>query len=308
MDLDNFLQMSKNDVAHLVGGERGRVCVFPYNGTRRWFAIENPGIPPEDFVQTYMEETSANLIQVCELFFDHGIDTLLIPLVSPETVARGETYMTKVGGAGLERLVKQPEFRDFYRTHDVRVHFYGDYRKYLTNTSYDYLVGLMDQIAIETSGHRSFRIFYGAFAQDATDTLTEFAIQYYLENQKSPDKRTLIEMYYGEYVKPVDLFIGFGKLRVFDMPLIATGREGLYFMVSPSPYLNQEQLRRILYDFLYVRRHQPLEAYTDLPIADFNFLQSYYHNNIGQTLGVGSNERLGFWYPIPQVTLLEDGD
>ncbi len=40
-------------------------------------------------------------------------------------------------------------------------------------------------------------------------------------------------LYYGEYVAPVDLFVGFDKFCTFDMPLIATGDEDLYFHGQP---------------------------------------------------------------------------
>ena len=62
---------------------------------------------------------------------------------------------------------------------------------------------------------------------------------------------------------PVELFIGFDKFTVFDMPLLTTGEEDLYFSVSPSPYMTIRQLRAILYDHLYVRR-TPEPDYTTL--------------------------------------------
>jgi adenosine tuberculosinyltransferase len=116
-----------------------------------------------------------------------------------------------------------------------------------------------------------------------------------------PDKRALVEMYYGEWVAPVDLFIGFDKPSAFDVPLVATGSEDLYFTVTPSPYLSQRQLRAILYDHLYSRRGSDAD-YDSLDAGAWQVMKEYYRSNLGNTLGVGT--RAGnIWYPLPQVTL-----
>ena len=115
-----------------------------------------------------------------------------------------------------------------------------------------------------------------------------------------PDKRTLVELYYGEYVEPVDLFIGFSKFRAFDMPLLTTGTEDLYFTVSPSPYLTERQLRDILYDHLFTR---PGDLdYSAMDGDDWARMNGFYRANLGNTLGVGI-KRGEVWYPLPQVEL-----
>ncbi len=109
-----------------------------------------------------------------------------------------------------------------------------------------------------------------------------------------------MEAYYGEYVGPVDLFIGFDMLSAFDMPLVATGTEDLYFTVSPSLYLTQRQLRDILYDHLYARRGEP--DYSDMSAREWDLMGDFYQANMERTLGVGM-ERGGVWYPLPQARL-----
>ena len=68
------------------------------------------------------------------------------------------------------------------------------------------------------------------------ETIAEVSLRLHRENGCLPTKQQIVEAYYGEYVEPVDLFIGFAdRPAVFDMPLIATGSEDIYFTVSPSP-------------------------------------------------------------------------
>jgi hypothetical protein len=111
-------------------------------------------------------------------------------------------------------------------------------------------------------------------------------------------------MYYGEYVEQVSLFIGFDKPCAFDMPLVATGNEDLYFTVCPSPYLSPRQLRAILYDHLYSRRTSDVD-YASLEAGEWQAMSEFYGANLDNTLGVGA--RAGqIWYPQPQVALPPD--
>src|SRR5258708_29397898 len=254
MELERFLELPVNDVVRSVRANGPLVCVFPINGTRRWFALEYGQEKWDDPVTAYMDMAGKNHIALFRLFFDHGIDTLLTPVFGSELLLRGEEYMRRVGMDGLRRLAEDPSFLSFYDEYEVRVHFYGDHRRILGGTEFAHLSDLFDAASEKTSGHKRFRLFFGVFSSDATQAVAEFSAQYFQRNGRVPQKRELIEMYYGEYVEPVDLFIGFDRFNSFDMPLLATGEEDLYFTVSPSPYMAAAQLRRILFYHIYTPR------------------------------------------------------
>jgi tuberculosinol/isotuberculosinol synthase len=303
MDLETFRSLPTADVAQLVRDGGTKVCVFPINGTRRWFMMEHLLEQEEDFASAYLDVSGRGHIELYQLLFDHGLDTLLTPVFGPDLLRRGVDYM-RVVVEGLSRLATHPDFLNFYEAYGVRVRFYGDYRKFFGSTAYaSCLVDLFDEVTARTAMHDRHRLFFGVCAQDATETVAEQVVRYYAEHGHVPDKRTLIELYYGEYVEPVDLFIGFDKPSVFDMHLVATGNEDLYFTVSPSLYLNKRQLRDILYDHLYTRREQAPD-YSAIGANDWAFIREFYQANRERTLGVGARQKNGgFWYPLPQVEL-----
>ena len=299
MDLETFPSLPTEEVARLghTAGPKGGV--FPVNGTRRWFMLGHPSASRDGFVPAYLDVIGQRHIELYQLLFDHGLDTLLTPAFGQYHVERGEGYM-QMAAKGLARLATHPDFLDFYKAHGVCVHFYGDYRKFLGPTPYAYLSDLFDEATVQTSAHDRHRLFFGVFAHDATETVAELAIHYYVEHGCPPDRRTLVEMYYGEYVAPANLFIGFSKLRAFDMPLVTSGTADLYFTVSPSPYLTERQLRAILYDHLYTRRAEA--DYSAMDTDDWTRMRAFYQANLENTLGVGTKHR-GIWYPLPQVEL-----
>jgi len=295
INLTTFLNLSVEEVAQIVHEVGPKVCVFPINGTRRWFILEFGQQAGDDPISAYMDIASQKHIDLYRLFFSHGIDTLLTPAFGPDLLLRGDEYVKRIGTGGLARLANHPTFLNFYEEFDVRIHFYGDHRRSLSQTEYAYLSDLFDEADEKTKHHDRYRLFFGVFAQDATQTIAELSVSYYSKYGKIPDKRTLIELYYGEFVEPVDLFIGFDKFSVFDMPLLATGEEDLYFTVSPSPYMTERQLRTILFDHIYTRQ-APEPDFFKISIEARNKIHQFYLKHQEDTLGIGQLCH-GVWLP-----------
>jgi tuberculosinol/isotuberculosinol synthase len=295
MDLDKFLNLPKGEVATLVRASGSKVVVFPINGTRRWFTLEYGDQKFDDPITAYLDIAMQRHIELYKLFFDHGIDTLLTPVIGPEILATREGYMQKIGADGLARIVTHPLFLSFYDEYEVRVRFYGEYRKHLKDTPYEHLSDLFDGISETTAKNDGFRLFFGAFADNlnATTIVADLSVSYFKEYGGIPDRKKIIELYYGEYVEKADIFIGFDRLAVFDYPLLNWGEEDLYFSLAPSLYIDEQELRYILYDHLFTRR-TPERNYETLDREEFTGIQTYYRDNKDKIIGVGTLS-FGFW-------------
>jgi len=263
--------------------------------------LEHPEAVAEDFVRAYLDIAGRRHVELYQLFFDHGVDTLLTPVFGPDILARGEGYDELIRD-GLSWFARGQDFLDFYDAYDVRVRVYGDYRRYLEPTPYVGVIDDFEAIERRTASHNRYRLFFGVCAHDAVETVAEIGVRFYQMHGRLPTKREIVEAYYGEYVAPVDFFIGFDKFAAFDMPLVATGNEDLYFTVAPSPYLQAQQLRNILYDHLYARLKQD-SHYTEMTVADWAVMRDFYQVNMGNTSGIGRCCGGRTWYPLPQVML-----
>ena len=284
--LKEFLALPTAQIAERVRLAGPQVCVFPINGTRRWFALEYGDQAWDDPLAAYMDLASRNHVGLYRLFFEHGIDTLVTPVLGADILTRGEEYMSRIGAEGYARLAGGQDFLDFYASMDVRVRFYGDYRTRLAGTPYAHLIDQFDSVAAETAHHSTYRLFLGAFADSSASFIGRLAVEYFQQHGEIPATRHLVEAYYGEFIEPASLFIGFDKFTVFDYPLLASGTEDLYFTVAPSPYLSALQLRTILYDHLVTRR-QPEPEYGRLSAEARGRLQGFYsaHRKVVQGTG-----------------------
>lgn len=300
--LERFLELPTGEVAELVLATGQKVCVFPVNGTRRWFMLEHGDKVGNDFFAAYMDESIRNHVELCSMLFDHGIGTILAPVFGRELMHRGDEYTKRVGMDGLVRTATDGAYRQFFAQYGVRVRFYGDYRDVLTGTPYEYALKSMYEVAEATRQNSPYQLFFGVFADEPLETIARLSVEHYLAQGAVPDRQTLVRRYYGQDLPPVSLFIGFDKFSAFDMPLLSTGAEDLYFSVSPSPYMTECQLRTILYDHLYLRR-APEPEYTKLSPDQLAWLRHYYRANRDRVLGAG---RLKFDVWLPQT--IEESD
>jgi tuberculosinol/isotuberculosinol synthase len=300
IDRETFLKMPTPEVAKLVRAAGPQVCVFPINGTRRWFMLEHEHKVDSNSGQIYVDIIAKRHIEIYQFCFSHGLDTLLTPIFGGELLERGSEYI-QIAAEGISRVATHPDFLSFYQEHKVRVHFYGDYRKQFTGTPFAYLCELFDHIIEETRHNDHYRLFYGVFANDATEAVAEFSVRHFQKNGTIPSRKELVEQYYGDDIGPATIFIGFDKFSVFDYPLINLGEESLYFTVAPSLYLDKRQLRNILYDHVFLR-HAEEADYAKMSRQDLLTMHNFYQANRESTMGIGEL-RNGIWYPLPDVVL-----
>lgn len=301
MDFETFQSLPTAEVARLVREKGPKVVVFPINGTRRWFLLEHGAQNGEFSIDAYMSITWNRQIALYELFFDHGIETLVTPIFGPELLERGKAYAQMVK-PGLLWVNENTALQQFYRDYRVRVRIYGDAERYLSGTPYQDALACFEELAARTAENDRHRLFFGVCAHDAAESVAEIGVTFHQEHGRLPTKEEIVAAYYGEPLPPVDIFIGFDRPSAFDMPLIATGTEDLYFTISPSPYLDQYLLRSILYDHLFSRPVS--EHYGEISAESWQTLADFYHKNRRHVLGLGKRSTDGsFWYPLPQVHL-----
>jgi len=298
IERDRFLNLRDEEIANIVRAGGSKVCVFPFNGTRRWFLLEYGRDFHGNAAENYVELTTHGYINTYQLVFDHGIDTIVAPVFGGEILNRGEEYMREIG-ASMSLLATHPAFLAFYETYNIRIYFYGDYRRKLSETPYASISDAFDEVTHKTAHHTKRRLFYGVWADDSTETIAELSVKHFQKNGKVPTRRELIEKYYGENIEKADIFIGFEKFNVFDYPMLGWGEESLYFTVAPSLYMNDYQLRNILYDYVYLRPVQDPD-YFSMPKDDFESMREFYENNREVTFGVGEM-RGGIWYPQSNI-------
>jgi undecaprenyl pyrophosphate synthase len=288
LKLDEFLRLPTPRVAEMI---RGLTMAFPIDGTRRWFLLNHPDAWD---VEEYRQLTGSRYIKVFAMLFDHGVETILVPAFGGELMSRGKEYVREMM-VGIARLAQSPTFAEFYRDYNVRVRFYGDWRRQVKDLpGSQALTSALDTcVATQYTGSR--RIFYGLWADDLLVSIVDDLARSRTEPIEFT-RQAIVARYYGEYVKPTDIYIGFGRPTVFDVPMLVTSQTDLYYTVAPSLNLDARLFRMIVWDHLVGRWTQ--QEWDGLTETDLAALEAYYTSQHEAVLGLGEvDPATGIWYP-----------
>jgi adenosine tuberculosinyltransferase len=267
---------------------------WPFNGTRRWYLTYRRRHPA--VAGNYLTILGRRQAELHRLVFAHGVSVLLVPLFGTELRNRGPAYV-EYGLGGLTRLVEDEIYREMFAA-GLRIRFYGDYEEVLdTPTLRPVLEACRDSMSSTASGDGPL-LMIGLFADEPYPTIARLSVEFAEKHARPPDRRELIEAYYGIDLPDLSLFLGFLQPQFFDVPLISTGEEDLYFTLNPSPDLTERQLREILYDHLVTRRTQEVN-YGALSEEAQAALVEYNERHSGVTLGIGCIDPLTeIWTPL----------
>ena len=124
--LDEWLAMPQAEIAQQVRANHIAV-MFSIDGSRRHYLLAQP---PEnrrisDF-GGYAQHNTLAYVQVYELLFAHGIETILTPTLYPPNFVRSERYLQQSVAMSQQFLCNSP-FLEFYQKWQVRARLYGDY-------------------------------------------------------------------------------------------------------------------------------------------------------------------------------------
>jgi len=178
------------------------------------------------------------------------------------------------------------------------VRCYGDWRRQTKGLpGAETLEQVLDDCAA-TKHTGSRRIFYGLWADDVLIGLADDLA--HTRSEPEPlefTREAIVTRYYGEYVKPTDIYIGFGRPTVYDVPMLVTSQTDLYYTVVPSLDLDARLFRMIVWDHLAGRWTQ--QEWDGVTETDFKALNTFYEVHHDTVLGLGEVDPLtGIWQPL----------
>jgi hypothetical protein len=276
MDLSTFLAAPDADVAEVAP----ETVIAAFGGVRRSAALE--GIDRHS--PAYMAWQRAGLVANVDLIFRHGVRHVIYPLAIGEHLAEAGPYRAQVF-KGLEWGLAGAAALADYAERGWRVRLIGPVPE---------LAGTSERLRAATPTADAPTLWIWASA-DADGPLEEIFAA--VQRTGARARADLARALYGEAIPPATLLLGFGSPQFsYDLipPLLTTRLEG-YWVQRPGYRLDQPMLRRILYDYAYLRRTgrgvERNDRYANVQAQRAAWLTDW-------VLGVGIDLE-GFWYPAP---------
>lgn len=301
LTLQKFLKLPRTGIVERVQQHNHpRLGIFVPDGNRRMTLAERGSFSSNNnFYQDYVELTTHYFRQNLEIFFSHGLTTLMVPLVSYSALNRSEKYLRNALLPGLKKIFKSPEWLAFYQKHDIRLGVYGNTTT-LKSTACAEVADWIEDARNQTRAHQTHRLFLGfTTPRKMGSEICELAIEYYKEHGEIPDYQTQVKIYYGEPIPPADFFIMSTKFSGLGAapPLITGENTQLYFLAAPGAWsLSEEVYRKILYDLLFCRTNGTQNEYNNPDVFSAQELQNFFKKNRNKVFGLG--HRIGeVWVP-----------
>jgi hypothetical protein len=274
--LEQFLEMPADQVAKVAP----ETLIYTTGGTRRSAVLA--GISPES--DEYARWTRARMIACFELFFRFGVRHIFNTLIRPNQFAEVGRYRERLldwvdwGVAGPEALA------DYARL-GWRVRLIG-------TMNMPQLRAIDERLRAATPEQSTATVWYHVISEP------DEPWQWLLAAAQQAQARTqaeAIRALYGEDVPLAKLYLSFGK-PIFTadlLPPLLAGEVQSYWIEHPGYLLDELLLRRILYDYAYLRQTWTQDK--SARYADVATQRSLWEQ--APTLGLG--QRVGaFWYPM----------
>ncbi len=220
---------------------------IPFNGTRRWYLDHFQKNPDDILTSDYVIQSTRRMRQIITMMYADGVTCVYTPLLGRDLAERGAEYMDWANDSIY--LLVDEEAMTWYQSNHVQVSSYGQL-DILSADSQNLLENLAEVTQSSTAQHY---LRYGMFADQPLSIVIEKTLILADQLGRQPTSDELVEAFYSGPRVDMQMWIGSDQPSVFDVPLVMHGATDLYFLQFPTPYLDHQLWRRLLYDILYVR-------------------------------------------------------
>lgn len=276
--LDEFLSAPRE----LVAGVAPATAIYAVGGTRRSAALA--GISTQS--DAYMRFSCARMVACFEHFFRLGVRHLFTNMLRPSQLEEVGAYSERLLG-WLSQGLAGPEALADYRRLGWRARLVG---------------GEQHPALAETATHLAAATPDGAgptlwfYVAPTRGALWEQMLRA-AHAAKAQTQGALIQALYGEEIPPAGVYIGFGKPLITNdlVSPVLFGETQCYWTQRAGYELDEDLLRRIFYDYAYLRR-----TWIRDKSARYTRAREQRHLWESRTI-LGFGTRIdGFWYPDPR--------
>ena len=221
--------------------------VAPGDGTRRFVLLRSGGEPVN--AKRYFDIAGAGLRDMLARLFDHGLETVLCPLLPPSAFSRGEAYITQ-GLRACHALLAGETLAELYAGCGLRARLYGGFRDAGLAQPVLELLESLEQRLIEMTPAGDRLLLFGMSPVSAVDELIALSKR----ADAHLDRAAIRRLSFPDGPEKADLAISYDQLRVSEVlpPLLDQGTDVYHLTYLPFE-LTDHDIRVILYDHLIVR-------------------------------------------------------
>src|SRR5579859_1511317 len=253
--LDEWLAMPRSQLAEEV--KRFGVSVkVGLDGTTRHYLLRHPNPQGKilDF-EDYARQGVAQALRIVDLVFSCGVQTLLLLTIWPPDLERREDYLRRAARGTQELLLSELPLTTYKRL-SAKVRLYGDYDISPIFEPIRELFYHVRRTLEEETPEGEHLLLWGYLGGPAIDEMIARSINLYQVLGRQPTQAEVRLASFPWGPEKLDIFIGSGWLRAEaeNLPPLLDKGTDIYKVSHLIFDLSENELRRILYDSLFLRR------------------------------------------------------
>ncbi len=271
------------------------------DGSTRHYLLHHPN---DDGAVTdwphYANVTMDGLLRLADLLFSCGMETVMILNFWPGDADRRTNHVKRTVQGSRYHLLG-PAAMPVYRKWGARVRMYGNWDIHpVFADDIDAMHEL--EAALEAATPAGERLLlWGNYAGEGIDEVVARSITLYQKLGRLPTQAEVRQACFPYGPENLDIYLGMGWLRISNVdipPALNTNDTDFYSLAHLSLDLNENVVRRILYDKLFRR-------YVSTQLSVFKYtpdvleaLRAYYDEHRDYVLGTGHLvSSIGIWQP-----------
>lgn len=277
--LEAFLAAPAEQVAAVAP----KTVMIAITGTRRAATLARVSFQGREYVQWARK----HMIRYVDLLFQHGVEHIIATGLVPANLVEHAAVRDRYLSSAVWGMSEPGTLADYERV-GCRVRLISAARD-------GQLKAADDLVRQATAGHDPTRTLWWSFViedEDPWELVVRAARQ-----ASGATRAELIRALYGEDIPPAGMFLAFGKpiIAADFIPPLLVGNMQCYWSQRPGFSMDEPMLRRIFYDYAYVR---PTRTGGERTSRHAGLLAQQAAWETDAVLGVG--QKLGgFWYPAP---------
>lgn len=280
--LENFLEFPVEKVRPVVPAS----LIFAAGGTRRSAALS--GMSRENYAPWALQR----MLATCQKFYDYGVKHLIAPMSHPR-MFQEKGYVGENFISFMEQGLGGSKTREYYLEANWCVRMIVAVPSAVNDPRVQRIQRLAKDLNQATPQTDTYMWY---FVVPDYDSLWWWLIENLSAIQTPSTIGQAIRTLYGVDIPPTDLLISFGKPTISPdiLPPLLWGVVQAYWTQQPSYLLNDDTLRKVFYDYAYLRNTYRVDK-TGREEEALSNPTLWTH---GPTIGLG--KRMGpYWYPQP---------
>lgn len=298
-DLQTWLALPTSEIAAQVSPHHLSLSLG-LDGTRRHYLLHHPTESGNvsDLMDYGLFAMNA-FARVCNMLFSLGLETVLLLNLWAPDIERREPSFLQFTIEMSEKLATSPQFQEMYQRWQIKARLYGDYD--VSPKAAPIREGLyaLDErlTALTPEGER--RMLFGFYVGSVAEEMIERTLRLREQLGRPPTGDELKHMCFPHGPDQLDIFIGSGWLRSFNLhiPPVLNNGVDVYSLAHLPLDLEEYTVRRILYDLLFLRRVTSLNDNISYTPPIIESLSKYYAEHHRCLVGLGHLVGPDLWHP-----------